>query len=213
MPFTVWGLAVAQALLMSGNILLVSVSALIGQQLADAPWQITLPVACQFAGLIVATMPAAHLMQRLGRKAGFMLGNLFGLLGAWVALQGLTGETLFDTSGLAGAVAQVVKLGTTHGATTLHFHAADQRAVSLEGTLNAFTAGDLAHGERRVQTTVTLGDNNAFVSLKTLFTAFNYTYLYAHGVTRYKSGDVAAQLFFFKLLDDVAHDISLPRVN
>ncbi|WP_019936061.1 MFS transporter [Oceanimonas smirnovii] len=94
MPFTVWGLAVAQALLMSGNILLVSVSALIGQQLADAPWQITLPVACQFAGLIVATMPAAHLMQRLGRKAGFMLGNLFGLLGAWVALQGLIGESL-----------------------------------------------------------------------------------------------------------------------
>ncbi|WMC10047.1 MFS transporter [Oceanimonas pelagia] len=94
MPITVWGLAIAQALLASGNILLVSVSALIGQQLASAPWQITLPVACQFTGLIAATLPAAHLMQRLGRKAGFVLGNLFGLLGAWVALQGLTATSL-----------------------------------------------------------------------------------------------------------------------
>ncbi|OXY81092.1 MFS transporter [Oceanimonas doudoroffii] len=94
MPITVWGLAIAQALLASGNILLVSVSALIGQQLAEQAWQITLPVACQFAGLIAATLPAAHLMQRLGRKAGFVLGNLFGLLGAWVALQGLLSTSL-----------------------------------------------------------------------------------------------------------------------
>ncbi|WP_107850848.1 MFS transporter [Oceanimonas marisflavi] len=94
MPITVWGLAIAQALLMSGNILLVSVSALIGQQLAAEAWQITLPVACQFAGLITATLPAAHLMQRLGRKTGFVLGNLFGLLGAWVALQGLVATSL-----------------------------------------------------------------------------------------------------------------------
>ncbi|MDP5293046.1 MFS transporter [Oceanimonas sp. CHS3-5] len=94
MPITVWGLAIAQALLASGNILLVSVSALIGRQLADEAWLITLPVACQFAGLIAATLPAAHLMQRLGRKTGFVLGNLFGLLGAWVALQGLAATSL-----------------------------------------------------------------------------------------------------------------------
>lgn len=94
MPITVWGLSIAQALLASGNILLVSVSALIGQHLAADPWLITLPVACQFLGLILSTLPAAHLMQALGRKTGFVLGNLIGLLGAWVAFQGLAVSSL-----------------------------------------------------------------------------------------------------------------------
>ncbi|MGO4998064.1 MFS transporter [Oceanisphaera sp. W20_SRM_FM3] len=89
MPFTVWGLTIAQALLMSGNILLVSISALVGQELAAHPALMTLPIACQFIGVICATLPAAHLMQRLGRKIGFVSGNLIGLLGTWVALQGL----------------------------------------------------------------------------------------------------------------------------
>ena len=89
MPITVWGLTLAQALLMSGNILLVSISALVGQELAAHPALMTLPIACQFIGLICATLPAAHLMQRLGRKAGFVIGNLIGLFGTWVALQGL----------------------------------------------------------------------------------------------------------------------------
>ncbi|WP_445396435.1 MFS transporter [Zobellella sp. An-6] len=94
MPITVWGLSIAQALLASGNILLVSVSALIGQHLAADPWLITLPVACQFLGLILSTLPAAHLMQALGRKTGFVLGNVIGLLGTWVALQGLAATSL-----------------------------------------------------------------------------------------------------------------------
>lgn len=94
MPITVWGLSIAQALLMSGNILLVSISALVGQELALHPALITLPIACQFLGLITATLPAAHLMQTLGRKAGFIVGNLIGLLGTWVALQGLVETSL-----------------------------------------------------------------------------------------------------------------------
>lgn len=94
MPITVWGLAVAQALLTTGNILLVAVSALIGKQLASHPALITLPVALQFLGMIMATLPAAHLMQKMGRKVGFVLGNCIGLLGAWVALQGLQANSL-----------------------------------------------------------------------------------------------------------------------
>ncbi|ART80075.1 MFS transporter [Oceanisphaera avium] len=94
MPITVWGLAIAQALLMSGNILLVSISALVGKELAVHPSLITLPIACQFIGVICATLPAAHLMQKLGRKIGFVLGNLIGLMGTWVALQGLLFSSL-----------------------------------------------------------------------------------------------------------------------
>ena len=94
MPITVWGLAIAQALLTTGNILLVAVSALIGKQLASHPVLITVPVALQFLGMILATLPAAHLMQKMGRKVGFILGNCIGLLGTWVALQGLEASSL-----------------------------------------------------------------------------------------------------------------------
>lgn len=94
MPITVWGLAIAQALLTTGNILLVAVSALIGKQLASHPALITVPVALQFLGMILATLPAAHLMQKMGRKVGFILGNCIGLFGTWVALQGLEASSL-----------------------------------------------------------------------------------------------------------------------
>ena len=94
MPITVWGLAIAQALLTTGNILLVAVSALIGKQLASHPALITLPVAMQFLGLIMATLPAAHLMHKMGRKVGFIVGNCIGLVGTWVALQGLEASSL-----------------------------------------------------------------------------------------------------------------------
>ncbi len=86
---TVAGLSIAQALLISGNILLVSVIALIGKQLAPSASLITLPVALQFLGLICATMPSAHLMGWLGRKFGFMLANSIGVTGAMLSFVAL----------------------------------------------------------------------------------------------------------------------------
>jgi predicted MFS family arabinose efflux permease len=90
LPLTVWGLTLAQALLVTGNILLISVNALLGQQLTPVPSLATLPVAVQFIGLMAATLPAAQIMKVLGRKAGFSLGNGVGIAGgllACVALQ------------------------------------------------------------------------------------------------------------------------------
>ena len=89
LPKTVWGLTLAQALLTTGNILLVTVSALIGKQLAPHPALVTAPVAAQFLGLILATLPAASLMQTVGRKKVFFLGNVFGLMGAAISIQAL----------------------------------------------------------------------------------------------------------------------------
>ncbi len=85
----VWLLALCQALLNTGNVLLVSVNALIGLQLAPAEALITLPVACQFVGLMLATIPASLIMQRVGRRNGFLLGNMIGLAGALTCLWAL----------------------------------------------------------------------------------------------------------------------------
>lgn len=149
MPISVWGLAIAQALLSSGNILLVSVSALIGQQLAMHPALITLPVALQFLGLILATLPAAHLMQRLGRKAGFVLGNLIGLVGVWVALQGLTAASLTWFAGGTFLIGMAIGVGQQYRFAALDACPAEQhpRAISLVmagGVLAAVLGPNLA---------------------------------------------------------------------
>ncbi|WP_207062774.1 MFS transporter [Motiliproteus sp. SC1-56] len=82
-------LALCQALLVTGNVLLVSVTALIGDRLAASPSLATLPVAVQFGGMMVATLPASLFMKRFGRRLGFVLGNLVGMGGALVCLLGL----------------------------------------------------------------------------------------------------------------------------
>ncbi|MDO6562559.1 MFS transporter [Amphritea sp. 1_MG-2023] len=82
MNITVILLSLCQALLTTGNVLLISVNALIGQQLAPSAGLITLPVAMQFVGLMCATIPASLIMARTGRKNGFYLGNSIGIIGA-----------------------------------------------------------------------------------------------------------------------------------
>ncbi|WP_070966783.1 MFS transporter [Vibrio sonorensis] len=78
----VWVLSLCQALLMSGNILLISIVGLVGQQLAPNASMITFPVGLQFVGLMLATVPASMIMAKTGRKVGFSIGNLVGICGA-----------------------------------------------------------------------------------------------------------------------------------
>ena len=92
MPLTVTLLSLCQALLVSGNVLLIAVSPLIGASLAPSASLSTAPVATQWLGLMCATIPASLIMARLGRKRGFMLGNIVGLVGALVAVQALMSE-------------------------------------------------------------------------------------------------------------------------
>ncbi|MGR5192631.1 MFS transporter [Vibrio rotiferianus] len=96
----VWLLSLCQALLMTGNILLISVIALIGKQIAPSSSMVTLPVALQFLGLMFATIPASLIMGKLGRRLGFSLGNVIGISGALLATYALSLQnfTLFCAS-------------------------------------------------------------------------------------------------------------------
>lgn len=92
LPVAVWGLALCQALLVSGNVLLIASSPLIGAALSpSADWS-TLPVAAQLLGLTAATLPAGWLTARLGRKRTFLIGNLVGLAGIVGCLLALIDE-------------------------------------------------------------------------------------------------------------------------
>jgi len=91
----VWLLSLCQALLMTGNILLISVIGLVGKAISPSASLITLPVALQFLGLMSATIPASLIMGRLGRKKGFSIGNLIGISGASVATYALSQELFY----------------------------------------------------------------------------------------------------------------------
>lgn len=83
-------LSLCQALLTTGNILLVAVTGLIGRDLAPSASLTTLPVAFQFVGLMLATIPASLIMRRIGRRNGFYLGNSVGIVGALVSVVALS---------------------------------------------------------------------------------------------------------------------------
>lgn len=91
----VWLLSLCQALLMTGNILLISVIGLIGKQIAPSVSMITLPVALQFLGLMAATIPASLISGRLGRKRGFSIGNVVGITGASLATYALSQQQFY----------------------------------------------------------------------------------------------------------------------
>ncbi|TFH89640.1 MFS transporter [Vibrio ouci] len=91
----VWLLSLCQALLMTGNILLISVIGLVGKAIAPSLSLITLPVALQFLGLMSATIPASLIMGKLGRRKGFSIGNLIGITGASVSTYALSQEMFY----------------------------------------------------------------------------------------------------------------------
>ncbi len=82
---TVLLLALCQALAMTGQSILGTTAAIVGNILAADKALSTLPVAVQMTGTMLATVPAALLMARIGRRGGFWTGAAIGVAGASVA--------------------------------------------------------------------------------------------------------------------------------
>ena len=82
-------LATCQALMMSGTSLIITTAALVGFELAENRSWATLPLAAQFIATMFTTIPAALLMERIGRKQGFMIACIFGISGGLIAALGI----------------------------------------------------------------------------------------------------------------------------
>jgi MFS family permease len=78
-------LSTCQALLFTNNVTLIAINGLAGYALAPSKTLATMTVTTQVIGSAIATLPASHLMQRIGRRAGFQVGTLFGVVGALIA--------------------------------------------------------------------------------------------------------------------------------
>ena len=77
-------LSACQGLLLTNNSILIATNALAGYALAPDKALATLPVTAYIIGAAITTMPASLLMRRLGRRAGFTLGAVFGIVGALI---------------------------------------------------------------------------------------------------------------------------------
>jgi len=87
----VYLLAICQALLATGNAVVITTSALVGHSMAPDGFA-TLPLFLQFVAVMATALPASHLMKRIGRRNGFGIGAGFaisgGLLGCGAILNG-----------------------------------------------------------------------------------------------------------------------------
>lgn len=87
--FQVTLLALCQALAMTTNTILITTAALIGYALAADKALATLPLAVRQIATMTGTIPASLLMQRIGRRGGFLVGTMMGSLGAGLAIYSL----------------------------------------------------------------------------------------------------------------------------
>ncbi|WP_129140045.1 MFS transporter [Modicisalibacter coralii] len=182
MPVSVVLLSLCQALLVSGNILLIAVSPLIGAQLAPGPNWATAPVATQLLGLMSATIPASLIMARLGRKLGFVLGNLVGLAGVAVAALALVHQRF----GMFMLGTALIGVGIGFGM-LYRFAAAEaappagrDRAIGLVmggGVMAAFLGPWLARASRDLLATPFLG---SFIGLGALYLLALMLLLFTH---------------------------------
>jgi MFS family permease len=75
-------LSTCQALLFTNNSTVIALNGLAGYALASNKALATLPVTGWVIGAALTTFPASLLMKAIGRRAGFTLGALIGILGA-----------------------------------------------------------------------------------------------------------------------------------
>jgi MFS family permease len=77
-------LSLATAVAMSCASIMAVTSALVGQMLASDKAFATLPLSLQFVATMATMFPAAFLMRRWGRRTGFLIGALFGVIGGGI---------------------------------------------------------------------------------------------------------------------------------
>ena len=82
-------LVAAQSLGGASPPIIISLGGLVGQQLSTNPTASTLPVSIYQLGLALSTLPAAWIMNRMGRRAAYVLGAILGVISGVVAAQGI----------------------------------------------------------------------------------------------------------------------------
>ncbi|MGC4061135.1 MAG: MFS transporter [Aquabacterium sp.] len=83
----------AQALFQTASIMLVTLSGLIGLKLAPDKSMATLPVAAMVVSAALTMIPASMLMQRRGRRQGFLVGTALGCCAGLIGLAAIVSHS------------------------------------------------------------------------------------------------------------------------
>ncbi|MDD3447619.1 MAG: MFS transporter [Gammaproteobacteria bacterium] len=92
MKRNVFLLAFCQAMMMTGNSLIIATASLVGYLLAEDKSLATIPLALQFLATMLTAVPASFAMQRLGRRSGFLIGVALGGAGAAAAVAAILAQ-------------------------------------------------------------------------------------------------------------------------
>ncbi|MFQ5995204.1 MAG: MFS transporter [Acidiferrobacterales bacterium] len=143
-------LAICQALMMTGNALLIATSALVGLTLADDKSLATVPLGLQYLATMLFTLPASLLMKHAGRRAGFILGAVVGMTGGFLTTYGILAKSFMTFGvgsfliGMFNGFAQYYRFAAADTAT----HDYRSKAISLVlagGVIAAFAGPNLAN--------------------------------------------------------------------
>lgn len=87
-------LASSQSLFQTVSVMVMTIGGLAGANIANTPLLATLPIAAMFLGTATMMFPASILMAHIGRRKGFILGALLGVIGGSIAALGIMYSSL-----------------------------------------------------------------------------------------------------------------------
>ena len=177
-------LFICEALTRTSSMMVLMSMALTGRRLAPDPSLATLPLALVPVAMTLTTIPAAQMMRRFGRRAGFRLAALIGVVGAATCVLAVRWE-MFAVLCLGGFL-----IGSVNGFATYYRFAAGEaapieyksRAISLVmagGVIAAFVGAALATATKEIVPTASfLGTFAAIACLQALiFLVVSFTKL------------------------------------
>lgn len=88
-----WLLLICQLISTSGSIVMVTLGGIIGSSLASNKAFSTLPLSMLVVAIALTTIPAAMLMKRIGRRAGFAMASVSAIIALLVAILALNNSS------------------------------------------------------------------------------------------------------------------------
>jgi len=129
--------------------LLITVSALIGLELAENKALATLPLSLQFIAVMCCSVPASLAMGRWGRRNGFMFATMVGITGACLALVAIYQHSLWIYCIATFCFGSFTAFGNYYRFTAPEIAPADKKNVAISwvmagGVVAAFIGPNLA---------------------------------------------------------------------
>lgn len=149
MPRTIYLLTACQAYMFICSSLLITVSALIGLDLAENKAFSTLPLAIQFIAVMSCSVPASLAMGKWGRKRGFLFAAMIGITGACLALIAIYQRSLLIFCLATACFGSFNAFGNYYRFTASEVVTADKKNVAISwvmagGVVAAFIGPNLA---------------------------------------------------------------------